>query len=136
MGSGALSRRRIEPRDAAEDDLPVLAPFIEGLFERHEQAPRLSRVLLLLSQARDECDLIGDTPPALGDMLVRLSEVLALLLKVGHDGSYARLRVQSACVRGRAIRIMRASFLPVRRVVGRGLGPQTLDRGTGDARRA
>jgi hypothetical protein len=33
-----------------------------------------------------------------------LSELLAFLLEVGHGGSYARLRVQSVRVRGRAIR--------------------------------
>ena len=108
MGPDALSRRLTKPRDLAEDDLSVLVPALQGLFEGPEQAPSLGRVLLLLSQARDQCDLNGDTPSALSDMPVRLSEVLAFLLEVGHGGSYARLRVQSVRVRGRAIRKTRA----------------------------
>ena len=92
MGSGASSRRRIKPRDVAKDDLPVLMAPLQRRFERQEQASGLGRIVPILSQARDQCDLIGDTPPALSDVPVRFGEVLALLLEIRHGGSYARYR--------------------------------------------
>lgn len=59
-------------------------PLCQRLLERAQQMLGLRRVVPVLGQGRNPCELFSDPPLALGDVPVRNDEVLALLIQIEH----------------------------------------------------
>ena len=62
----------------------MVTPARKGLLEVPQQFPGFSRVLTFLGQSLDEGDLLEQTPLALHHMPIRLGQVFAFSLRVGH----------------------------------------------------